>query len=138
MENSKGLAARALRRLWMTKGLTQKLPNWLCAIAALLMAVAPTAYAQTAPTLTAMASVVASGNEDAQIAVSFEQLAAQGNEADVDGTVTAFVVKAVSTGTLKIGTSATAATAWAVGSNDVVDATRQAYWTPAANANGTL
>ena len=92
----------------------------------------------SAPTLTAFAAAVASGNEDSQITVTFANLQAQGNEADVDGTVTAFVIKAVSSGTLKIGASAGAATAWAAGSNEVVDATHLAYWTPVANANGTL
>ena len=48
------------------------------------------------------------------------------------------MVKAVSSGTLKIGTSALTATAWAAGSNDIVDAAHLAYWTPATNANGTL
>jgi Ca2+-binding RTX toxin-like protein/bifunctional DNase/RNase len=91
-----------------------------------------------APTLTAFPSAIANGNEDNQITVSFANLKAQDNYADVDGTVTAFVIKAVSSGTLMIGTSAGTATAWAAGSNDTVDATHQAYWTPAANANGTL
>ncbi|MDO9105476.1 MAG: FG-GAP-like repeat-containing protein, partial [Methylovulum sp.] len=90
------------------------------------------------PTLTSLAAAVASGTEDTQITISFSALQTQGNEADADGTVTGFVVKAVSTGTLKIGTSAGTATAWAAGSNDTIDATHQAYWTPAANANGTL
>ena len=91
-----------------------------------------------APTLTAFASTVASGNEDSQIAVTFANLQTQGNEADVDGMVTAFIIKAVSTGSLKIGTSAATATAWNASSNNTVDTTNQAFWTPAANANGTL
>jgi len=91
-----------------------------------------------APTLTAFAAIVASGNEDSPITVTFANLKAQGNESDSDGTVTAFVVKAVSIGTLKIGTSAGAATAWNAGTNNSIDATHQAFWTPAANANGTL
>jgi hypothetical protein len=90
------------------------------------------------PTFTAFASKVASGNEDSQIAISFANLKAQGNEADVDGTVDAFVIKAVSTGSLKIGASADTATDWNASTNNTVDATHQAYWTPAANANGTL
>ena len=89
-----------------------------------------------APTLTSMAATVATVNEDTQATITLANLQAQGNEADVDGTVTAFVVKAVSTGTLLIGTSAGAATAWAAGTNDTVDATRSAFWTGATNANG--
>jgi Ca2+-binding RTX toxin-like protein len=90
------------------------------------------------PTLSTFALPVTSGNEDSQITVRFANLQTQGNEADIDGSVSAFVVKAVSTGTLKIGTSSTTATAWVAGTNDVIDATHLAYWTPAANANGTL
>ena len=109
-------------------------------------ALSSAAYAMTfnvtavndAPTLSTFALPVTSGNEDNQITVSFANLQTQGNEADIDGSVSAFVVKAVSTGTLKIGTSSTTATAWVAGTNDVIDATHLAYWTPAANANGTL
>ena len=91
-----------------------------------------------APTLTSMAATVATVNEDTQATITLANLQAQGNEADIDGTVTAFVVKSVSTGTLLIGTSAAAATAWAAGTNDTVDATRSAFCTGAPNANGTL
>ncbi len=91
-----------------------------------------------APTLSAFSSTVASGTEDSQIAISFANLQAQGNEADIDGTVAAFVIKAVSTGTLLIGTSAGAATAWDASTNSTVDESRLAYWTPTAHANGTL
>ncbi|MDD2742793.1 MAG: cadherin-like domain-containing protein, partial [Rhodocyclaceae bacterium] len=91
-----------------------------------------------APTLSTFALPVTSGSEDSQITVSFANLQSQGNEADIDGSVSAFIVKAVSTGTLKIGTSSTTATAWAAGTNDVIDATYLAYWTPTANANGAL
>ncbi len=91
-----------------------------------------------APTLTAFSSAVTGGNEDSVITTTFANLQSRGNDTDVDGTVTAFVVKAVSTGTLKIGTSAAAATAWNATTNNTVDAAHQAYWTPAANANGTL
>ena len=91
-----------------------------------------------APTLTTFAAPIASGNEDNPISVTFASLKAQGNEADIDGTVTAFVIKAVSTDSLKIGSSADTATAWSAGSNDVIDATHLGYWTPDANANGIL
>lgn len=90
------------------------------------------------PTLTSFAAAVDTVNEDTQVQITLAELKAQGNEADVDGTVDAFVVKAVSSGTLLIGTSAGTATAWVAGTNDTVDATRQAYWTGASNANGTL
>jgi ELWxxDGT repeat protein len=88
-------------------------------------------------TLTSFSTAVATGNEDSEIAISFASLQTQGNEADIDGTVTAFVIKAVNTGSLKIGTDALTATAWSA-SNNTVDATHQAYWTPSLNANGVL
>ena len=100
--------------------------------------VAASSLVNTAPTFTTFASTVASGNEDNQIAISFANLQTQGNEADVDGTVSAFVIKAVSSGTLLIGTNAATATAWNALTNNTVDATHQAYWTPVANSNGTL
>src|SRR5204863_4089429 len=82
-----------------------------------------------APTLTTFAAPVATTSEDTQVQISLADLKAQGNEADVDGTVDAFVIKVVSTGSLKIGTSAGTATAFVAGSNDTVDATHNAYWT---------
>ena len=93
-----------------------------------------------APTLTTFSAPVASGFEDTAtpIAISFTDLKAQGNEADIDSAVTAFVIKAVSTGTLKIGTSVATASVWNANSNHTVDASHQAYWTPKANANGSL
>ncbi len=84
-----------------------------------------------APTLTSFAAVVDTTNEDTEVEITFADLAAQGDEADVDGTVDAFVVQSVASGTLKIGTSAGTATAWAAGTNDTIDATNHAYWTPA-------
>ncbi len=96
------------------------------------------AVANTAPTLTVFAAPVDATAEDTEVEVTFADLAAQGDEADVDGTVDAFVVKAVSTGTLTIGASAGTATLWVAGTNDTIDATNKAYWAPATNANGTL
>ena len=89
------------------------------------------------PTLSSFAAVIDTTNEDTEVELTLAELKAQGNEADVDGTVDAFVVKSVTSGTLKIGTSAGTATAWAAGTNDTIDATNHAYWTPDLNANGT-
>ena len=90
------------------------------------------------PTVTTMAAPVDAVAEDTQVEITFADIAAQGDEADVDGTVTAFVVKGVTTGTLLIGTTAGTATAFVAGVNDTIDATRSAFWTGASNANGTL
>ena len=94
------------------------------------------AAANLAPTLGSV-DAIAGGVEDSVSAISFANLAAAADEADGDGSVTAFVVKAVSSGTLKIGADAASASAWVAGSNDVVDATHQAFWTPATDANGS-
>ncbi|MEX0744915.1 MAG: DUF4347 domain-containing protein, partial [Phycisphaeraceae bacterium] len=96
------------------------------------------ASTNNAPTLTTFAAPVDTTAEDTEVEITLAELKAQGNEADVDGTVDAFVVKAVSSGTLRIGATAGTATAWAVGSNDTIDAANNAYWTPASDANGAL
>ncbi len=91
-----------------------------------------------APTLTSFVAPVDTVDEDNQVEITFAELNTQGNEADVDGTVDGYVVQAVTTGTLLIGASAATAAVFAAGSNDTIDATNKAYWTPAADANGTL
>jgi hypothetical protein len=77
------------------------------------------------------------GVEDIATEITFANLTTAGNEADSDGTVTAFVVKAVSTGTLKIGIDLQNATDWDATTNAVIDSTKKAFWKPAANANGS-
>jgi VCBS repeat-containing protein len=89
-----------------------------------------------APTLTAFAGAVATTRKNTEVELTFAALAAQGNEADADGTVTAFVVHSVSSGVLRIGASAATATPFAAGTNDTIDATHNAYWTPAVDALG--
>ena len=96
-----------------------------------------------APTFTAFDGAIKVTAEDSQVTITHAELAARGNEADknadnTDGTVPAFVVKAVTSGTLLIGATAETAKAWAVNSNDVIDATNKAFWTPAKDANGQL
>ncbi len=93
---------------------------------------------QTPPSLTAFSQAVASGLEDSVITVSYAQLLAASDASDADGTVTGFVVQAVSGGSLLIGASKASATPWQAGSNDTVDASHRAFWMPARNANGTL
>ena len=88
------------------------------------------------PRLTAFAAAVDTTNEDTEVELTFAELVAQGDESDSDGTVVAFIVQAVTSGTLRIGTSAASATPFVVGSNDRIDATKHAYWRPATNAYG--
>ncbi|MFY0613068.1 MAG: hypothetical protein JXQ99_16175, partial [Hyphomicrobiaceae bacterium] len=87
------------------------------------------------PTLTTFVSVIDTIDEDTEVELTFAELAAQGDDADTDGSVNAFVVQDVTSGTLKIGISADTATAFVAGSNDTIDTTNKAYWTPATNAN---
>ncbi|MCA9216692.1 MAG: tandem-95 repeat protein, partial [Planctomycetales bacterium] len=91
-----------------------------------------------APTLTTLTIPVDTTNEDTEVEITFAELIASGDENDIDGTVDAFVVKSVTSGALRIGATAGTATAWAAGTNDTIDATNNAYWTPALNATGTL
>ena len=90
------------------------------------------------PTFTAFSGVITSTIEDTEVEITFSDLSTQGNESDVDGTVDAFIVKAVSSGTLRIGIDSASATAWEAVTNDTIDATNRAYWTPAQDANGTF
>ena len=90
-----------------------------------------------APTLTRFSGPITSGNEDSAIPITFAALAAKGDQADIDSAVTGFVVKEVTTGTLKIGTSEATATPWNASTNKVITASLNGYWTPSLNANGT-
>jgi alpha-tubulin suppressor-like RCC1 family protein len=90
-----------------------------------------------APTFTRFSGPITSGNEDSAIPINFAALAAKGDQADIDSAVTGFVVKEVTTGTLKIGTSEAAATPWNASTNKVITASLNGYWTPYLNANGT-
>ena len=91
------------------------------------------------PLLTSFSGPVETTMMDTEVEVTFAELIALGDESDADGTVDAFVVKSVATGaTLRIGASVGTATAWAAGTNDTIDATNHAYWTPPAFTVGTL
>ena len=94
--------------------------------------------ANLAPTFTSFSAPVDFTDENTEVEISFADLEFEGDEDDSDGTVGAFVVKSVASGTLRIGASAGAATAFAAGSNDTINAANNAYWTPAPGANGTL
>jgi Ca2+-binding RTX toxin-like protein len=87
-----------------------------------------------APTFTSMNAF--EGDEDTQSTITLADVQSNGNAADVDGSVTSFVVSAVTSGTLLIGTNAATASAWAAGTNDTIDATHQAYWTPDLHTTG--
>jgi len=90
------------------------------------------------PVLASFDAPVGSARENTPAEVTFADLVARGDEADVDGTVTAFVVKEVSSGTLLIGADASSATVYEATTNNTIDATHHAFWTPAQNASGPL
>jgi len=91
-----------------------------------------------APTLTHFSGTIDTTNKYTEVELTFAELAAQGDEADTDGTVVAFMVQEVNTGTLKIGTSSATATAYAYGKNETIDSNNKAYWRQSKDGNGTL
>jgi hypothetical protein len=90
-------------------------------------------YVNSPPTLTGFAAAIDTTDEDTEVEITFDELTIQGNEVDGDGSVAAFVVQEVTSGTLRIG-----ANAWDAITNNTINASTPAYWTPTANANGTL
>ena len=91
-----------------------------------------------APSFSVLTPPVETTGSNSQTEISFAELLAQANATDEDGTVVAFQVAAVASGSLLIGSSAGSATAWAAGSNDRVNAGTNLYWTPAAGQAGSL
>lgn len=89
-----------------------------------------------APTLTSFSGPVTAGMEDSSIQITLADLLTKGDEADIDSAVTGFVVKEITTGSLKIGPSEATATPWNASTNKVITASVNAYWTPDSNANG--
>lgn len=105
---------------------------------ALAASVSEVPKSNPAPTLSSFTQPVDTTNEDVAVTITYAELISKGDEADLNadntaGTVSGFVVKKVTSGTLTINGSA-----WAVGSNDVIATGKDAVWTPATNANGTL
>ncbi|MEQ9425068.1 MAG: Ig-like domain-containing protein, partial [Cyclobacteriaceae bacterium] len=76
--------------------------------------------------------------EETEIEISFLEIANNADDSDVDGTITAFVVQTVSSGTLEIGSTQAGATAFEATTNDIITSTLKAYWTPPTNQTGTL
>ncbi|MDF1753391.1 MAG: tandem-95 repeat protein [Verrucomicrobiales bacterium] len=83
------------------------------------------------PSLTGFANAVDSTNEDTGVEITFNELAARGDEADVDGAVSGFVVKSISSGTLTIG-----GIAFDAETNNTISSSTSAVWTPGTDDNG--
>ncbi|NBS91805.1 hypothetical protein EBS67_17710, partial [bacterium] len=76
--------------------------------------------------------------EDIEYEITYANLTNKSQLADIDGFVTAFVVKNVTSGVLKIGANSQSATPWNATNNATISTGLNGYWTPALNANGTL
>ena len=90
------------------------------------------------PSLSSFNPPVETTATNLQTEISFAELAAKGNHNDGDGSVVAFKVAAVNSGTLLIGSSEASAAAWAANINDTVDAENSLYWTPPSGQGGNL
>ncbi len=89
------------------------------------------------PTFTVFSDNVETTTQNTEVEITLSELKAFGNEADVDGTVDAFVVQAISSGTLNIGASSASAIAYNATTNNTINALNNAYWTPALSAYGS-
>ena len=80
------------------------------------------------------------GLEDtSNIEISFLRLCLDASYSDVDGSLNAFIIKSVTdNGLLKIGTSPTTQDYWDVNTNNIIDASHNAYWTPVSNEYGLI
>ena len=88
------------------------------------------------PALTAIADPINLGSvsEDASnVEISFTQLFQDTSSNSINSSVNAFIVKSVTTGSLKIGVNP-----WDAILNCTIDASNTAYWTPVLKANGKL
>jgi membrane-bound inhibitor of C-type lysozyme len=90
------------------------------------------------PTLSTFTQIVATGSLNTELEITYAALLKYGDEADIDSTITSFIVKNIDTGTLKIGNSSATATVYSLGSNDTINASNNAYWTPVSGVTGTL
>jgi hypothetical protein len=131
--NSQLLAARYQASAVGSSSLPLELSNGLAPV----ISSAATFSAINSPPTLSKIGTLRGAKEDQALAISFSDLAAIADEADNGGSVEGFVVKALSSGTLKLGTTEQTAPSWAAGSNDRITPALNAYWTPDANANGT-
>jgi VCBS repeat-containing protein len=77
--------------------------------------------------------------DTSNIEISFLNLGLNASYSDIGGSLNAFIVKSIAiNGLLKIGTSLATANSWDVNTNNIIDATHSAYWTPAPNEYGSI
>ena len=87
-----------------------------------------------------LTSVTINGLEDtSNIEITFVKLCLDASYTDIDASLNAFIVKSIANnGLLKIGTSLATANSWDVNTNNIIDASHSAYWTPAPNEYGLI
>ncbi|MEP4531721.1 MAG: Ig-like domain-containing protein, partial [Cyclobacteriaceae bacterium] len=76
--------------------------------------------------------------EETEVEIDFLEISNNGDESDADGSVVAFIVKSVTSGTLRIGADVSSATPYVLGTNDTLKLGSKAFWTPDLNESGTL
>ena len=84
-------------------------------------------------------SVTINGLEDTtNNEISFSKLLSDASY-NITGTINAFIVKSIAiNGLLKIGASSSTHDYWDVNTNNTIDASHSAYWTPAPNESGPI
>ena len=89
------------------------------------------------PTLTNFTTFIDKTAENTEVELTFAELNAQGDES-LD--TSAYIVQDVpsTSGTLEIGTDASSASDYDSSTNNIIDATHHAYWTPVTSSSGTL
>lgn len=91
------------------------------------------------PTFTTLTAALKTIPSATQGTITLADITAQSNAAgDTGRTIVGYVVQALSGGTLLIGASAGTPTAYVAGSNDTIDATKNAYYTVAAGGAGSV
>lgn len=90
----------------------------------------------TFPTFSSFNQEVSSTFKNTEEEITLNDLLSASDATDSDGSITNFVIQSVTSGSLRIGSDKTTASAYASGTNDEVDANQDAYWTPENDATG--
>ncbi|MCX7084823.1 MAG: cadherin-like domain-containing protein [Methylococcales bacterium] len=110
--------------------------TWTTADINALINVPPT-FTGFPKSITNIGQSITIATEDTSVEITFDSLLTQSDAIDIDGSITAFNIKDVTSGTLLIGATIKTATAWVADSNSTIDATHNAYWQADANANNS-
>ena len=90
------------------------------------------------PVILAPSTRLATVNENSEIEITADMLRVHTHATDPeDSSVNAFVVTAITTGSVRIGADSASATAWNASTNAVVDSTHKLYWKAVQDDNGS-